>query len=215
VINSLHINNVKNIFTLSPMQENMLFHSFEGGAEQIYFRQLSYRINGDFQPTIAQEAFKVLFNRHDSLRTVFSRKKEDKPLQVVLKQWEPEFYFEDIRDRGCLRVREAFVSFYKNQDQKRGFDVTKDSLMRVAVLQLDDESFNLIWSYHHSIIDAWSVSVLFQEYETVYTQIKNGKNILLANATQYETYIQWLQKQNTFEASCFWKPLKPQPHYLS
>lgn len=205
MINSLHINNVKNIFTLSPMQENMLLPSFEGGSEQIYFRQISYRINGDFEPTIAQEAFKVLFNRHDSLRTVFSRKKEDKLLQVVFKQWEPEFYFEDIRNRGCLRVREAFVSFYKNQDQKRGFEVTKDSLMRVAVLQLDDSSFEFIWSYHHSIIDAWSVSILFQEYETVYAQIKNGKNILLANATQYETYIEWLQKQNTSEASYFWK----------
>lgn len=204
MINSLHINNVKNIFTLSPMQENMLFSSFEGGAEQIYFRQLSYRINGDFEPTIAQEAFKVLFHRHDSLRTVFSRKKEDKLLQVVLKQWEPEFYFEDIRNRGCLRVREAFMNFYKNQDQNRGFDVTKDSLMRVAVLQLEDESFEFIWSYHHAIIDAWSVSILFQEYETIYAQIKSGKNVLLSDTTQYEAYIQWLQKQNTLEASSFW-----------
>ncbi len=120
----------------------MLDSTLGPAGNQTYFRQVTYRIEGDLQPACVQAAFAELARRHDSLRTVFSRKNEDRWLQVVLHDWPGGFHYEDLRDR---EDRQARAEAYKQLDHRRGFDCTRDPLCRVAVLQLADLQFELIW----------------------------------------------------------------------
>jgi len=186
------------------MQESMLDSVLDADQNQTYFRQEAYQIDGDLQPRLVEAALGILVGRHDSLRTVFSRKKEDRWLQVVLTEWPAGFYYEDLRGRGNPSERNAYVALYKTLDRKKGFD-TKESLLRVAVLQLADQRFELIWSYHHAIIDGWSIALLMNEYVAVYTSLVNGVAANLPEPVQYGTYINWLNAQDRTESGHFWQ----------
>lgn len=172
---------------------------------QTYFRQVVYQIEDDLQPELVEAAFAVLVGRHDSLRTVFSRKKEDRWLQVVLNDWPAGFYYEDLRERGNQSARAASAVLYKTLDRKKGFDCTKDALLRVAVLQLDDRRFELIWSYHHAVIDGWSTAMLMKEYLAVYNSLAAQVAVSLPAPVQYGAYIDWLNAQDRDESGRFWQ----------
>lgn len=182
----------------------MLDSTLDQTGNQTYFRQMAYQIEGDLQPGLVEAAFAILTRRHDSLRTVFSRKKEDRWLQIVLNDWPAGFYYEDLRDRGNQAVREAYVGLYKTLDLKKGFDCTKDSLIRVAVLQLDDRRFTLIWSYHHAVIDGWSAATLMKEYLAIYQALASRLTLNLPEPVQYGTYIAWLSEQDRAGSERFW-----------
>lgn len=205
VAHKLSASNIKQVYAPSAMQESMLDSGLDTDRNQTYFRQETYRINGDLQPQLVEAALAILVERHDSLRTVFSRKKEDRWLQVVLADWPAGFYYEDLRAQGDQAERDACAALYKTLDRKKGFDCTKESLLRVAVLQLDDQRFELIWSYHHAIVDGWSIALLMSEYGTVYTSLVNQLDSNLPKPIQYGTYIDWLTAQDRDESGRFWQ----------
>lgn len=183
----------------------MLDSVLDADHNQTYFRQEAYQIDGELNPERVEAALAILVGRHDSLRTVFSRKKEDRWLQVILTDWPAGFYFEDLRGRGDLAERTAYAALYKTLDRAKGFDCTKESLLRVAVLQLDDQRFELVWSYHHAILDGWSITLLMNEYVTVYTSLVNQRASALPEPVQYGTYIDWLNTQDHVASARFWQ----------
>ncbi len=202
---NLSVSNIKQVYAPSAMQESMLDSVLDTDHNQTYFRQETYRIDGDLQPQLVEAALSILVGRHDSLRTVFSRKKADRWLQVVLTDWPAGFYYEDLRNRGSQAERDAYAALYKTLDRKKGIDCTKEALVRVAVLQLADQQFELIWSYHHAIIDGWSIALLMNEYVATYTSLVNRVDNNLPEPVQYGTYIDWLNAQDREESGRFWQ----------
>lgn len=87
---------VKDMYSLSPMQEGMLFHYIMDEHSPAYFEQVSYRVSGEVNRQLVEQAFNILIQRYDVLRTVFVYKTSKKPVQVVLKKREARIYYEDI-----------------------------------------------------------------------------------------------------------------------
>lgn len=58
------------IYSLSPMQEAMLFHSLYDQGNS-YFKQLLIQVEGDFDPGLFEKSLNVLIERYDIFRTVF------------------------------------------------------------------------------------------------------------------------------------------------
>ena len=198
----LNYKNIKDIYALSPLQKGMYFHALFDASSLAYFEQLVYRFEGKMEVEVIQKSLKVLFERHDVLRTVFNHEKIDKPLQIVLKEVALDFCFEDLRSMDQKEDRISRVDRYKQKDKQTPFDLTKDVLMRVALFQVDDKAFEFIWTHHHIVIDGWCTEILVAEFFEIYNALLHERPYRLAKVTPYRVYIDWLEQQDqeiTFE----------------
>ncbi|MBC9934893.1 non-ribosomal peptide synthetase [Chitinophaga qingshengii] len=199
--------NIEDIYPLSPLQAGMMFLS-EQHAEDAYYRQVYYELEGNLQEKHIAKTVHLLFLRHDMLRTMFSTRLADIPLQIVLKDREPEFVFRDLNDIPAAAQQEILEA-YRTADKKRGFRLDADVLMRIAVFKLSANDFVIIWSYHHMIMDGWGTSVLISEFFELYNAMLQGVSPVLDTVMHYRNYIQWLEKQNRPAALAHWQ------HYLA
>ena len=196
--------NVKDVYTLSPLQEGLLFHALLDEDSASYFQQAAFRQRGAMDVARAEETLQALVDRHDALRTVFKYKGGDRPLQIVLKEWSADFSYEDLR-RLAPDEREEFVRRFKESDRSNPFDLSRDALTRLAVLQLADDEYEFVWSHHHIIMDGWCVQILFAEFFELYNSRQEGRPSRLPEARPYSLYIKWLAGRDQEQARAYWQ----------
>ena len=66
--------------------------------------------------------------------------------------------------------KRAYVESFKKADREKGFDLTKDVLIRIAVLKTGEDQYEMIWSMHHIVVDGWSSGILREEYFNIYEE---------------------------------------------
>lgn len=196
--------NVKNIYALTPLQEGILFHALYDKENATYFEQFNYHISGKMDVSLFEAAWNELVRRHDIFRTVFVHKNVPQPLQIVLKERKIEFISEDIRHLAPETQREYWLT-YRENDKKRYFDLSKDVPMRLAVFQLAENSFDVTWSFHHIVMDGWSVGLVYEELNSLYRSMKSGNNVTLPAPVSFGEYVKWLKKQDSEAAKSYWR----------
>jgi acyl transferase domain-containing protein/NAD(P)-dependent dehydrogenase (short-subunit alcohol dehydrogenase family)/aryl carrier-like protein len=196
---------IEDIYPLSPMQEGMFFHSESDKDSAVYFNQVSYRIRGNIDISLLQKSINLLFRRHDILRPLFIYQGFERPLQVVLKERQVDFYQEDLRGVGDTNEKELIILRFRENDRRKLFDLSKDVLMRLAVFQLDEKEFDLTWSYHHILLDGWCLALLYTEFFEIYNSILEGRPHRLAEAAPYKNYIRWLETQDKKKGLIYWE----------
>jgi amino acid adenylation domain-containing protein/non-ribosomal peptide synthase protein (TIGR01720 family) len=200
---------IEDLYILTPMQEGMLFHALYDKDSSTYFEQLSFRVYGDLDVAVVKKSLDELSGRHEVLRTTFiyDGKGIDRPLQLVLKDRQVEFYYENICNRGGKNgvvETDAILESFKQRDRERSFELSKDVLMRVAILQLDSARYELTWSHHHILMDGWCTGILIAEFFEIYNSYLEKGPYQLPPVKPYRTYIQWLEKQDTEVSGRYW-----------
>ena len=198
--------NIEAIYPLSPMQQGMLFHTLHapesGPGSGVYFEQFTCTLHGDLDEEAFRRAWQRVVERHTVLRTAFAWKSLDKMLQVVQRHVDLPFHVEDWRDASPdeQALRRAA---YLQRDREQGFDLSKAPLIRLALMQLDDETYDFFWSHHHILLDGWSLPLLLKEMFASYEAFREGREPTLPDPQPYRTYINWLQQQPPAEA--YWR----------
>ncbi|MCK4257939.1 MAG: hypothetical protein KAX49_03120 [Halanaerobiales bacterium] len=197
-------NDFQKISPLSPMQERMLYHYLKDKTSTVCFEQDEMHLSGTLDIDLFEKSFNLIIQRYDILRTNFVYQKIKEPRQVVFKEKIGKIYFEDI---SLLEETEKldYIKKFKDKDMERGFNLTKDILIRMTILKISEESYRLIWSYHHIIMDGWCLGIIFQDFVQIYKSLKEGTPLNLSKVYPYSNYIDWLQKQDRVEASDYWK----------
>src|ERR1700740_974264 len=90
-------NNVEDILNLTPLQEGMLFRYLMDPSGESYLVQLCLSLSGPIDLHFFKEAWNIVACNNPVLRAVFRWEKLDRPVQVILKQVDPDFDFRDIR----------------------------------------------------------------------------------------------------------------------
>ncbi|BBP87046.1 hypothetical protein BsIDN1_06640 [Bacillus safensis] len=128
-----------------------------------YFTQLELGISGDFDLDLFEKSLNELVRTYDILRTAFVYQQlQKKPRQVVLAERHIDVYREDLSHLNHQEQKKV-LDQYKKQVRKQGFHLTNDLLLKVAVFQLNETNWHLIWSNHHIIMDGWSMGVLMKK----------------------------------------------------
>lgn len=201
---SLNKENIEAIYPLSPMQEGMLFHSLVEDRTGAYFEQYCCTYQGSFDVAVFQQAWAQVIDRHPVLRTLVMWEREDQALQVVRKQVTPTWAVQDWRGRSQDQIATQLELFLQ-EDRARGFDLTKAPLTRFAVFHLADDAQRFVWSFHHLLLDGWSVPLILNEVYAYYQGLLNGAEVAIKRPRPYRDYISWLQKQDLPKAETFWK----------
>ncbi|BAV05927.1 amino acid adenylation domain-containing protein [Filimonas lacunae] len=195
--------NIQQIYPLTPMQEAMLFHTiFELSSD--YFCQTAYRSRAPLNVKVLERSLDFLAGRHEILRTAFVYQQADRPLQIVLKQRKLGF---DIIDYTHLPAdaREQAVADFKLADVEKGFDLVKQPLFRLSLIQLADDEYEFVWSFHHIIMDGWCLSMLIQEWKQAYYGYLRHEEVALPAPVPYSRYLQWLGSQDQRASLDYWQ----------
>lgn len=192
------------ILALTPMQEGMLFHALHDQDSNPYFEQCRFRLRGDLDPARFEAAWNQVLARHDILRARFVHKSVAQPRQVILKTQKLEFLLEDLTPLSP-EAREKTLRDHMEADWRRGFDLTRDGLMRMALFRLDADSFEVLHSFHHIILDGWSVGILHEEALALYAGLLTGQPPRLPAPVSFARYLEWLERVDQAASARFWK----------
>ncbi|MGG3806589.1 amino acid adenylation domain-containing protein, partial [Metabacillus fastidiosus] len=199
----MKVNKVEKIYPLSNMQKGMLFHSINGTSSNAYFEQMVLDIKGYIDETLFEESFNEIMKRHEILRASFNYKM-DEPLHVIIKGRKINFNYEDI-SKNDSNYKAKRIERYLKEDQEKGFDLTKETLMRICLMKTEGTSYKLIWTFHHILLDGWCVGIILEELFTIYSNKLKGTKHQLEDPRPYSDYIKWLNNQDTEEGLEFWK----------
>ncbi|MBA4143018.1 MAG: amino acid adenylation domain-containing protein [Nitrosospira sp.] len=192
-------NEIEDVYPLSPTQEGMLFHTLETAADGtgLYVNQLSVEVDG-LDPQRFTRSWQVMVARHPVLRTGFLWEAGlARPLQIVFKKADPPVSHLDWRGLDRLELR---IAEYAEEELKREFDFLVPPLARLALIRLAEDRYQLIWTRHHILLDAWGDSVLISEWLRSY----DGQGLSTAGP-DYGHYVRWLAKQDVQMTRAFWQ----------
>ncbi|MDN5882600.1 MAG: condensation domain-containing protein, partial [Nitrosospira sp.] len=198
-LNSLPIpiEQLEDLYPLSPMQSGMLFHSVYDTDGGVYLNQLRVDIEG-LEVKRFKAAWQVAMERHDVLRTGFLHQGAT-PLQWVAKTVELPFVEYDWRNH-LLANREQDLDALAQSEHARGFDLAKPPLMRLALVRLADGRHHVIWTIHHLLLDGWSTSQLMGEVLRHY-----DGGALPPSRGRYRDFIGWLHARDTNASEAYWR----------
>ena len=196
--------NIENIFELSPLQQGMLFHTLYAAKIDPYVYQYAARVKGELQPQTFRRAWQAAVDRHQSLRTAFYWQETDKPLQVAYKSVEVPFAEHDWRGLPAAEQQKRLDDYFQ-ADRERGFEFGVPPLMRLSLIHIDDDVAEFIWSFHHILLDGWSVPLVLKDVFEAYQAFCKQEKPAWNNPEPYRNYIGWLQKQDLAQAERFWR----------
>lgn len=190
---------IEDIYPLSFMQEGLLFHWLEDSDSTTYFEQLDFVLRTELDIHRFQQCWDKVIARHTILRTHFAWENLERPLQVVTFQHDSEWHLEDLRNADPAEQQNRLESFLK-QDRLRGFQLSEKPPIRFALFRLSEQCYHFVWSHHHTILDGWSLPIVFREVFALY----EGDE-LNTPGSNFGEYIAWLQEQDPEKSADWWK----------
>jgi amino acid adenylation domain-containing protein len=178
------------------MQEGMLFHTISAPATDVYVQQLSCRLAGDLRIADFERAWQTIMARHAVLRTAFAWHGLPQPLQVAGDQ--VRLPLEIIDWRG--NATEERIEELRTSERLAGFDLRRAPLMRLKLVRLSESAYQLIWTWHHIILDAWSVPIVMEELFALY----GGQEEPEPNRP-YRDFVAWQRSRDLNETESHWR----------
>lgn len=196
--------NIESIYPLTPLQLGMLFHSKFDQESSVYVESLTFTIKGNLDVSAFKGAWQSVVGRHSALRTFFVWKNREDPLQIVRDSVELPWMENDLRHLTAAEQREQIKKLLTS-DQEQGFDLTKAPLLRLQLIRKDTDIYQLVWSYHHMILDGWSIGNILDEVFTSYNSKLDNSAIEIEEEEPYKTYVNWLQQKGMEAAEAYWR----------
>jgi len=195
---------IEDLYPLSPMQQGMLFHTLYQAGSDAYFEQCRVLLRGQLALPAFKHAWQQLVMRHAVLRTQFVWDDVQHPLQVVRDRLELPWIECDWRAVPGPE-QQSQVQEFVEKDRRRRFRLERAPLFRIALLRLADDLTQLVWSYHHLLLDGWSSALLLEELFAFYEAYRQGTSLDLSLPRPYRDYIIWMQDQDQVGAEHFWR----------
>ncbi|MGA9380672.1 MAG: condensation domain-containing protein, partial [Phormidium sp.] len=196
--------NVEDIYPLSPMQQGMLFESLYAPDSGVYFEQITSTLIGDIEVATFEQAWQQVVAHHSIFRTAFVWESLAQPVQVVLRQVEVKLHTHDWRELSAPQQQQELEVFL-HTEQQQGLDFSLAPLMRLHLIQLNENTYQFIWSHHHILLDGWSLPLVFQDLLNSYQTIAEGRGFDYQLAQNYRHYIAWLQQQDVAKSQTYWR----------
>lgn len=191
------------IYRLSGLQEGMLFHGLYDEGVLAYTEQFTCDVS-NVDVKIFRESWNLLLKRHSILRTSFEYEEMGIPLQCVYREVTLPFEMLDYQHMNPADQQQA-ITAYLRADLARGLNYKEPPLMRITLLQTDKDKFHMLWTYHHILLDGWSMSVLLEELLQCYELLVNGKTVAGTEEDLYEDYIRYIERQDKDKEEQFWR----------
>ena len=195
----MKLDNVADVYPLSPMQQGMLFHAISEPQSGVYVDQVAVTIDGEVSVQKLAASIQFVASRHSALRTIFVWDGVEHPLQIVREEVEFPLKEIDWQNQSDDAQRKQLLELVES-NQRAGFDLAEAPLLKCALIRLAAERSVLLLTFQHMILDGWSTQLLLKEI------LQHYQGASLDTATfEFKQYIAHLQKQDTKAASEYWR----------
>ncbi|WP_252724512.1 amino acid adenylation domain-containing protein, partial [Vibrio hepatarius] len=195
---------------LSYAQQRLWFiDRLEGGSVH-YNMPGALRLSGKLDIAALEESFKALYRRHESLRTCFVEQATGETYQQV--QPVPAGQCLPVVDLQALSSDEqaAALMAHRCELSAWSFDLTQDLMLQLRLLRLSSDESVLLLTLHHIAGDGWSISILMQELQALYSAyVADTTPQLMPLSIQYADYALWqrgyLQGEVLAQQTQYWE----------
>ncbi|RVW00523.1 amino acid adenylation domain-containing protein [Rhodococcus spongiicola] len=171
------------VWPLSPLQAGLLFQNeMSGEGADPYVVQLAMDLRGHVDADRMRRTLQELLDRHEILRVAFTTGPGGDPLQLVLRHAELPWVVADLRD-------EAEADRVLAEDRARRFDMGTAPLFRALLMRMGDDGYRLVLTYHHILLDGWSMPLLVRELLELYAA-EDFRTVPVS--ASFANYLAWL-----------------------
>ncbi len=195
--------NIREIYPLTSMQQTLLLHSLQAEEDQ-GFLQVRCTLEGVLIEKGLKEAFYHIFQQHKTLRTSIHWEKISKPVQVVHEDFEIPWYAQDWQEH-TPRQQQSMLRDFLAKDRTRKLDLTKAPVSRISLFRFNEQTYKMVWTCHHILVDGWSSFNALADVLKVYDQLQNGQPADLPDIPSYFDHLEWVRQQDATLAKQFWK----------
>ncbi|MBO9732433.1 MAG: amino acid adenylation domain-containing protein [Chitinophaga sp.] len=201
-------NQVAGLYRLSGLQEGMLFHSLYDKTAGGYIDQFTCGV-GEMNLTLFRESWELLFRQHSILRSAFYYDDFVIPVQCVYHEVKLPLTVLDYRQLSGP-AQELAVAAYEAAERNEGFDFSAAPLLRIGLIRLGEDRYKMVCTFHHILLDGWSLAVLVEELLNTYEGLVKGTALPSpAEEDRYGDYIQYMDRRDKEVATNYWQ------HYLA
>ena len=137
-----------------------------------------------------EQTLREVVRRHEVLRTTFSVV-DGQPVQIISSRQNLTLPVVDLREIP-MAVRKAEAKRIASQEARLSFNLAQGPLLRVSLLQIDDQEFQLLFTIHHIVSDEWSTGVIIREVAALYEAFAADRpSPLLDLPVQYADFACW------------------------
>lgn len=158
----------------------------------LYNMPLTLRVEGKLNINALEQAFNVLIQRHEALRTIFLIR-DGQTVQVILEGLEVELK-KSIYNLSNLsgKEKQRKIEGITLNEAKQVFNLSSGPLFRIKLLKLSKSEHILLITLHHIVSDGWSMDIFFRELTFLYETFAQGRKSLLPELTiQYADFAIW------------------------
>jgi amino acid adenylation domain-containing protein len=168
---------VQDAYPLTRLQAEMLAYNQQHPNLAIYHDVFSYHFRAPLEGSALQAAVEQLATRHAILRTSFDLHNFSEPLQLVHHTALLPCAIEDWRPLSPGQQETALTAWITAEKQ-RHFDITRPPLLRFHLHRRTAETFQFTLSFHHAILDGWSVASMLTELFESYMALVGEQAVL-------------------------------------
>ncbi|MEL7407881.1 MAG: condensation domain-containing protein, partial [Cyanobacteria bacterium J06558_2] len=146
------------LIPLSFAQQRLWFVQQLEPENSSYNVPCALRLDGELDHGALEKALNEIVRRHEILRTIFVTNADKQPVQKV-REFQ-EFVLDVIPEKEST---EKLI----NETVKQPFNLG-ESLLRIKLLRLAEDSHILVIATHHIVSDRWSIGVFLREIAVLY-----------------------------------------------
>ncbi|WP_170223879.1 condensation domain-containing protein, partial [Streptomyces cacaoi] len=185
------------VVPLSPMQQGMLFHSLEDASGEAYVEQMAFVLEGVEDVDRLADAWQEAVNSSDALRISVVWEEVDESVAVVHQRVEVPVRRADWR--GLDEAERAGRLSAWRAEELGGLRLDEAPLTRLALAELGGGRVQIVWTFHHLLLDGWSTP---QFLDDLFTRYAGGTP---AVRRPYRDYLEWLAARDADAAPAYWR----------
>jgi syringomycin synthetase protein SyrE len=190
------------VFAASQLQVGMIYHSMMHPDSAIYHDIFRYRLRLRWDAMSWSRACNALIRRHPALRMSFDISRSDAPLARVHSTVVSPLQITDVTSLSHAERAQA-ISTYVEERKRHQQDWDRAPLYQFGVFVAEDD-IDLIFSFHHAILDGWSVATLMRDLITLYTSAPEADPLPALTTTPADFIALEQEAMLTDEHRLFW-----------
>ena len=188
---------IADVLPLTPLQQGLLFHSTvaKGSGDDIYAVQLDVTITGVLDQHRLRDAVHTVVARHPNLAARFCEQFGE-PVQIIPADPVMAWRYLDLREHD--RNPDDEIQQLSAAERAAVRDLADRPTFRAALIRTAGNQHRAVFTFHHIVIDGWSLPILLQEVFASYF----GQR--LPAAAPYRNVVSWLASQDRDAARAAW-----------
>ena len=196
---------IEDAYPASALQLGMLFHSELESMNGMYHDVFSYHLKMPWQRKAFETVLANLVVTHPTLRTGFSIA-DKRTLQIVNKSVPLPLSVKSIKHLNA-QEQQQFVKDWVDEEKSQTFDWEKAPLFKVYIHLRNDGELQFTISFHHMILDGWSVATFIKELFAGYLALVHGRDREVESSpVPYSHFIELEERAiESAVTRCYWQ----------